>query len=275
MEVSWWIMKDRTIKILLIISIIIIIIGLILGFPLVDYFGNTIINNSDRFTSLLGILGLVALRLIIIIVTFGIVIAIWLVYVIIILLCKVKSKIENKKLKIGKKNDMELIEIVDENGNFTGQIMDKEEAHDKNLLHNEVGIFIINDDGKVLLQKRSANKRFSPNKWGLCAGHVEANESLENAALREIKEEVGLDITSKELIPYGEREITISDSNSHITYFYYIRCNKKENEFAIQTEELSEVKWFNIDEIITMIKEGKTSFKENRIKMFEKIKSDF
>ena len=275
MEVSWWIMKDRTIKILLIISIIIIIIGLILGFPLVDYFGNTIINNSDRFTSLLGILGLVALRLIIIIVTFGIVIAIWLVYVIIILLCKVKSKIENKKLKIGKKNDMELIEIVDENGNFTGQIMDKEEAHDKNLLHNEVGIFIINDDGKVLLQKRSANKRFSPNKWGLCAGHVEANESLENAALREIKEEVGLDITSKELIPYGEREITISDSNSHITYFYYIRCNKKENEFAIQTEELSEVKWFNIDEIITMIKEGKTSFKENRIKLFEKIKSEF
>lgn len=275
MEVSWWIMKDRTIKILLIISIIIIIIGLILGFPLVDYFGNTIINNSDRFTSLLGILGLVALRLIIIIVTFGIVIAIWLVYVIIILLCKVKSKIENKKLKIGKKNDMELIEIVDENGNFTGKIMDKEEAHDKNLLHNEVGIFIINDDGKVLLQKRSANKRFSPNKWGLCAGHVEANESLENAALREIKEEVGLDITSKELIPYGEREITISDSNSHITYFYYIRCNKKENEFAIQTEELSEVKWFNIDEIITMIKEGKTSFKENRIKLFEKIKSEF
>ena len=44
---------------------------------------------------------------------------------------------------------MELIEIVDENGDFTGQVMDKEEAHDKNLLHNEVGIFIINDDGKV------------------------------------------------------------------------------------------------------------------------------
>lgn len=170
---------------------------------------------------------------------------------------------------------MELIEIVDKDGNFTGQIMDKEEVHDKNLLHNEVGIFIINADGKVLLQKRSANKRFSPNKWGLCEGHVDANESLEAATIREIKEEVGLDVTPKELIPYGEREITISDSNSHITYFYYIRCNKKENEFTIQKEELSEVKWFNVDEIITMIKEGKTSFKENRIKLFEKIKSDF
>lgn len=37
---------------------------------------------------------------------------------------------------------MELIDIVDENGNFTEQVMDKEEAHDKNLLHNEA---LIND----------------------------------------------------------------------------------------------------------------------------------
>ena len=168
---------------------------------------------------------------------------------------------------------MELIEIVDENGDFTGQIMDKEEAHDKNLLHNEVGIFIINDDGKVLLQKRSANKRFSPNKWGLCAGHVDAYESLETAALREIKEEVGLDLSLKELIPYGEREINISDSNSHITYFYYVICNKKAEEFVIQEEELSEVKWFNIDEIIIMIKDGKTSFKENRISLLNGLKN--
>lgn len=59
---------------------------------------------------------------------------------------------------------MELIEIVDRNGNFTGQIIDKEEAHDKNLLHNEIAVFIINDKNQVLLQKRSANKRFDPNK---------------------------------------------------------------------------------------------------------------
>ena len=168
---------------------------------------------------------------------------------------------------------MELIEIVDKDGNFTGQVMDKEDAHNKNLLHNEVGIFIINDKREVLLEKRSANKRFSPNKWGLCAGHVDAYETLEDAAIREIKEEVGLDVTPKELIPYGEREITISDSNSHITYFYYVKCNKKEDEFIIQEEELSEVKWFNIDEIITMIKEGKTSFKDNRIKLFESLRN--
>ncbi len=168
---------------------------------------------------------------------------------------------------------MELIDIVDENGNFTGQIMDKEEAHDKNLLHNEVAVFIINDNKQVLLQKRSANKRFNPNKWALCAGHVDTGESLESAALRELKEEVG--ITTKELKPFAEREFTIRDSNSHITYFYYVKSNLDENDFVIQKEELSEVKWFDLDKVIDMIKSKDETivFKEERIHLFEQLKN--
>lgn len=170
---------------------------------------------------------------------------------------------------------MELIQIVDKNGNFTGQIMDKEEAHDKNLLHNEVAAFVINDKGQVLLQKRSANKRFNPNKWALCAGHVDAYEGLENAILREIKEEIGIDINPNELVPFGEREFTTRDSNSHITYFYYVKSNLTEEDFIIQKEELSEVKWFNIDQVIEMIKSKDESivFREERLKLFEQLKN--
>lgn len=170
---------------------------------------------------------------------------------------------------------MELIQIVDENGNFIEQIIDKEEAHDKNLLHNEVAAFIINDKKQVLLQKRSANKRFNPNKWALCAGHVDAYESLGDAILREIKEEVGLDISKDDLHQFGEREFTIRDSNSHITYFYYIRSNLNEKDFIIQKEELSEVKWFDIDEVIDMIKKNDSSivFDEKRLKLFEQLRN--
>lgn len=169
---------------------------------------------------------------------------------------------------------MELIQIVDENGNFTGEIMDKEEAHDKNLLHNEVAVFIINNNKQVLLQKRSANKRFNPNKWSLCAGHVDANEGLENAALRELKEEVGLEIPLEKLHPIAEREFTLGDSNSHITYFFYTKSNKDEDDFIIQKEELSEVKWFYLDEVINMIKEEDKTivFKKNRLYIFEVLK---
>lgn len=170
---------------------------------------------------------------------------------------------------------MELIDIVDENGNFTGQVIDKEEAHDKNLLHNEVAVFIINDNKQVLLQKRSANKRFNPNKWALCAGHVDTGESLESAALRELNEEVGISISINDLKPFAEREFTIRDSNSHITYFYYVKSNLNEKDFVIQKEELSEVKWFDLDKVIDMIKSKDETivFKEERIHLFEQLKN--
>ena len=107
-------------------------------------------------------------------------------------------------------------------GSLLDKLWDKDEAHNKNLLHNEVAILIINNKKQVLLQKRSANKRFEPNKWSLCAGHVGAKESLESAAIRELKEEVGIDLTTNELKPFAQREIILKDSNSHIMYFYYI-----------------------------------------------------
>ena len=148
---------------------------------------------------------------------------------------------------------MELIEIVDKQGDFTGEIIEKEEAHDKNLLHNEISVFIINNNKQILLQKRAASKRFGANKWGLCSGHVDAGETLENAALREMKEEVGLDVSKEDLHSLGEKLFIIGNTNSHITYHFYTKTNKEETEFIIQKEELSQVKWFDIDVIINMI----------------------
>lgn len=170
---------------------------------------------------------------------------------------------------------MELIEIVDENGNYTGQVMERKEAHEKNLLHNEIAVFFINDKKQVLLQKRSASKKSNPNKWGSCAGHVDAGESLEDAALREIKEEMGIEFYLSDLKILLEKEIKIRESNSHIVYWYYINCNLSESDFNIQEEELSEVKWFSIDEIINMIKQKDESlvFEEDRLYLFEKIKA--
>ena len=149
---------------------------------------------------------------------------------------------------------MELLEVMDEKGNPTGEILQREIIHDRNLLHNEIAVYIINEKKQVLLQKRSASKRFDPNKWGSCAGHVPANETLIDSALRELKEEVGMDITKAEIHCLIEKEILKKETNSHIIYSYYIKSNIKEEDFTIQKEELSEVKWFDIDKLIKMIK---------------------
>lgn len=169
---------------------------------------------------------------------------------------------------------MELIDIVDKNGNFTGEVLEKEIAPDRNLLHSEIACFIINSNNEILLQKRSMNKRFNPGKWGLCAGHVDSGESLEEAAIREIKEEIGLDVSVNDLCTFTEREINIREKNSHISYFYYVNTDKKVEEFVIQEEELSEVKWFNVDYLIELILNGDTStvFTKDRLRLLNDIK---
>ena len=170
---------------------------------------------------------------------------------------------------------MELLRVVDKVGNFTGEIFDREYIHDNNLLHNEVSVFILNSNKEILLQKRSMTKKFSPGKWGLCAGHVSYDETLEDAALREIKEEVGLDIGLSDLKPIGDRIFVIGATNSHITYHYYVMVDKELDEFIIQKEELSEVKWFNIDDVIDMIKskDNSITLKENRLDLLASLKN--
>ena len=167
---------------------------------------------------------------------------------------------------------MELLDIVDENGNFTGEVMEREKVHDLNLLHWEIAVFIINKNKEVLLQKRSPNKRFNPNMWGLCAGHVDSGEDIASTALRELEEEVGLKFDSDDLKVLEEMEVKKRDKNSHITRYYYIICNQ--DNFKIQKEELSEVKWFKIDDIINMINNNDESLtlKSDRLYLLERIK---
>ncbi len=168
---------------------------------------------------------------------------------------------------------MELLDIVDEQGNFTGQVMEREKAHDLNLLHWEIAVFFVNDNKELLLQKRSPNKRFSPNKWGLCAGHVDSGETPDSTALREIKEELGIKLSPVDLRILEERDVLKLESNSRLTRMYYVIYNK--NDFTIQTEELSEVKWFNIDEVIDRIKNNDESItlKSNRLYLLERLKT--
>lgn len=167
---------------------------------------------------------------------------------------------------------MELLDIIDENGNLTGEVMEREKVHDLNLLHWEISVFIINNKKQVLLQKRAATKRFNPNKYGSCAGHVNSGESIEDTALREIEEEIGLKVAKKDLKILDKMELRKGETNSHITRVFYVICN--ENNFKIQEEELSKVKWFDIDDVINMIKnnDDRITFKMDRLYQFEKLR---
>lgn len=82
---------------------------------------------------------------------------------------------------------MEYLDVVDENNNLTGKIEERNIIHEKGIWHREVAVWIMNEQGKILLQKRASTKKQEPNKWAICAGHIDAGETVENAILRELE----------------------------------------------------------------------------------------
>lgn len=94
----------------------------------------------------------------------------------------------------------EYLDILDENGKRTGEIRLKEEAHQLGLFHPTVHIWFYTKRGEILMQKRASGKDTFPGFWDVSvAGHIHAGESIDEAALREVKEEIGIDIKADEL----------------------------------------------------------------------------
>ena len=94
----------------------------------------------------------------------------------------------------------EYFDILDENGNKTGERKLRSEVHRDGDWHRAVHIWIINQNGEVLLQRRSPNKDSNPNMLDIsCAGHLSAGDESLEGAIRELKEELGLDVRPNEL----------------------------------------------------------------------------
>ena len=87
----------------------------------------------------------------------------------------------------------EVFDVVDENDRIIGS-KGREEVHVNNLLHRAVHIWLFNERGELFLQKRSPWKQNHPDLWcSSTAGHVDSGESYEEAAHREMLEEIGVD----------------------------------------------------------------------------------
>jgi isopentenyl-diphosphate delta-isomerase len=94
---------------------------------------------------------------------------------------------------------MELIDIVDVSNNVIG-VATKDEVRAKKLLCRVVFVIILNDHDELLLQQRKATKKTYPLYWsGSAAGHVTSGESYEQAAYRELQEELGIHTPLTEL----------------------------------------------------------------------------
>lgn len=94
----------------------------------------------------------------------------------------------------------ELVDILTENGSPLGEIKLKSEAHKKGLWHASAQIWLYTPQGEILIQQRASCKDTYPNLWDISvAGHLSAGDTPVFAAIREIKEEIGISISAEAL----------------------------------------------------------------------------
>ena len=94
----------------------------------------------------------------------------------------------------------EIFDIIDTQGNPTGETVTREKAHAEGIPHRTAHIWIIREKygrTEVLLQKRSMNKDSFPGKFDTSsAGHIQAGDEPLESALRELGEELGIQASS-------------------------------------------------------------------------------
>ena len=151
----------------------------------------------------------------------------------------------------------EKFDVLNELGEFTGEIASRDECHKKGLWHRAVYAFIIDDNKNVLLQKRSKTKKLWPNMWDFTVGgHVVSGEFGRQALIREVKEELGIEINDDD-IKYLVGSTSINKQgdiiNKHYNECYLITKNIDILDINFQKEEVSEVKYFSKDELLKRI----------------------
>jgi isopentenyldiphosphate isomerase len=93
-----------------------------------------------------------------------------------------------------------MLEVIDENDNVIG-LENRTKVHKEGLLHREIHVWFITPKEEIVFQHRAKDKDTYPDKLdATVGGHVEPNDSYEYTAIKECKEETGIDIDPSKLL---------------------------------------------------------------------------
>ena len=148
----------------------------------------------------------------------------------------------------------EYLDIWNSEGQRTGKIGTKDEAHQKGWFHPTVHVWFYTSAPALLLQKRGLSKQTFPGDWDVSvAGHVSAGESILEGALREVKEEIGLDIQPSDLAPLDIRKNTNRFDNGVIDcefqHVFLVKLEIPVSQLHIQETEVDAVRLFSFEEL--------------------------
>lgn len=151
---------------------------------------------------------------------------------------------------------MEFIDIYDNLGQKCDMTLEKDEAHKKALIHKGVCVWIINSNNEILLQTRSSHVMF-PNLLDISfSGHIQAGETSLEAAIREGREELGINLEIDKLqYLFSCREYGGTDGyfENEIDDVFLYRADIPIEEYTFCDNEVKEVSYVPLDEFKMMV----------------------
>jgi isopentenyl-diphosphate delta-isomerase type 1 len=143
-------------------------------------------------------------------------------------------------------NPDEPFDIVNQRDEVIMQLP-RHEVHRRRLFHRAVHILVFNGNGDVYMQRRSPHKDTYPNRWTTsCSGHVDAGETYDTAAVRELGEELGIRIDSADTLDETFVHAPCRATGYEFIHVYRLVWN---GEIVFDPEEISEGRWFSVEEL--------------------------
>jgi isopentenyl-diphosphate delta-isomerase len=162
---------------------------------------------------------------------------------------------------------MEMVILVNEQDQQIG-LMEKQEAHEKGLLHRAFSVLIFNSKGEMLIQQRALSKYHSPGLWtNACCSHPRNGETILEAANRRLSEEMGMN--------------TLLNVKTHFIYHAELKNGLIEHELdyvlegvsdinpVLNSDEVMSFRWVSMNELKDWIRQEPTHFTVWFLKLFE------
>jgi isopentenyldiphosphate isomerase len=173
----------------------------------------------------------------------------------------------------------EIFDVVNERD----EVIDRKprrEVHAQGLLHRAVHVLVFNSRGEIFLQKRSMKKDRQPGVWdSSCSGHVDSGEAYDETAIRELSEELGLDLNQasegralqvpKIKLKSGARGTRPSKlekvfkidacAETDAEFVWVYRC-ENDGPFELHPDEIERGDWFAPDFVTKWISEKPEEF---------------
>ena len=160
----------------------------------------------------------------------------------------------------------EIFDVVNESDEVVGQNT-RREVHRLGLKHRAAHVLVFNRRGELFLQKRSLKKDTFPGAWdSSTSGHLDRGESYDACAVRELREEIGLEVVEP---PRRLFKIeACAETGQEFVWVY--RC-EAEGPFTLHAEEIETGGWFAPEAITRWMEERPGDFASALLLIWKKL----